>query len=259
MSDSANPLLSDRDVDFLLYEVLDVDARSARCPPSPSTRARPSTCYLGACRRLAREVLFPAYRPMDERAARARATAASTCTRADARLYPRLVELGAAHRHAARTRWAAQQLPLTVAALATRVPDGRQPAAPYGYVGLTTGAAHLIEAFGSDALKRDVHGAHVPRRVDRHDGAHRAAGRLSLADVKTRATPDGRRHYLHPRLEDLHLRRRSRPHREHRAPDARAHRRRARRASRASRSSRCRSSAVEGGAARRQRRARRRA
>ena len=27
----------------------------------------------------------------------------------------------------------------------------------------------------------------------------------SLADVKTRATPARGRHYLHPRLEDLHL------------------------------------------------------
>ena len=49
----------------------------------------------------------------------------------------------------------------------------------------------------------------------------------SLADVQTTRDARGGRPLPDARREDLHLRRRSRPHREHRAPDARAHRGRA--------------------------------
>ena len=50
----------------------------------------------------------------------------------------------------------------------------------YGYAGLTTGAAHLIEAFGSRTASKDrfmqrMYGR--ARAASRHDGADRAAGR----------------------------------------------------------------------------------
>jgi hypothetical protein len=90
----------------------------------------------------------------------------------------------------------------------------------YGYAGLTTGAAHLIEAFGDDWLRDAVHAPHVRRRVDRHHGADRAAGRLE---------PRRHHHPRHPRTADGSYRvtgnkifisgRRSRPHRQRRAPD----------------------------------------
>ena len=60
----ANPLLSDRDVDFLLYEL--VDAPSLCALPAFADHARSTfDLVLASSRRLAREVLFPAYKPMD--------------------------------------------------------------------------------------------------------------------------------------------------------------------------------------------------
>ena len=92
-------------------------------------------------------------------------------------LYPQLVELGLT----TATRPAAvggQQLPITVAALGERVPDGRQPVGLRLRRAHRRRAAHLIEAFGDAGAAGALHDAHVRRRVDRHDGAHRAAGRL---------------------------------------------------------------------------------
>ena len=66
-------------------------------------------------------------------------------------LYPRLVELGVL----AATRppeVSGQRLPMTVASIATAYLMAANLSA-YGYLGLTTGAARLIESFGSDELK----------------------------------------------------------------------------------------------------------
>ena len=88
----ANPLLDDRNVDFLLYEVFDVE-RLTELPAFRDHSRETFDLYLGACRKLARERLFPSYRPIDEAPPRL----------ADGRvkvhpllrdLYPRLVELG---------------------------------------------------------------------------------------------------------------------------------------------------------------------
>jgi hypothetical protein len=59
-----NPLLRDRDVDFLLYELLDAPAMCAL--PAFAEHSRETfELYLQGTRRLAREVLYPAYRAMD--------------------------------------------------------------------------------------------------------------------------------------------------------------------------------------------------
>ena len=81
------------------------------------------------------------------------------------------------------------------------------------------------------------------RHLERHDVPDRAAMRhRSRADPhQGRAHREGR-HLPHHRHQDLHLRRRARPHRQHRPSRAGAHRRRARRASAASASSSCRNS-----------------
>ena len=47
-------------------------------------------------------------------------------------------------------------MPLTVCALANAYLMAANLGA-YGYVGLTSGAARLIESFGSDALRRNLH------------------------------------------------------------------------------------------------------
>ena len=208
---------------------------STRCSTRPRCTALPAFAehsretfdlYLQSARRLAREVLFPAYRAMDEPPPRSR-TAACACTR-DARAL-------AAARRARRDRRDAPRrgrraaLPLTVAALAHAYLMAAQPERRTATPASRTGAAHLIEAFGERrAASASIMTPHVRRRVDRHHGAHRAAGRLQPRrrdDHARRRRRDGTTCIRGS--EDLHLRRRPRPHREHRPPDARAHRGRA--------------------------------
>ena len=56
-----NPLVSDQLVDFLLGEVLDVEGL-CRLPAFSSHSKETIGPWLAACRRIAREVLFPTYR-----------------------------------------------------------------------------------------------------------------------------------------------------------------------------------------------------
>ena len=98
--------------------------------------------------------------------------------------------------------------------------------AAYGYAFLTSGAAHLIEAFGSTRSRRRTWRGSTGAWTGTMALTEPQAG-SSLADVTTRATPPATT--TCSGHEDLHLRRRPRPHREHRPHGARAHRRRARR------------------------------
>src|SRR5258708_26072737 len=102
-------------------------------------------------------------------------------------IWPQMFELGLA----SATRPAevlGQQLPVTVGAMAAHYLMAANAAA-FGYLGLTEGAAHLIEAFGSAFLRSEV----MPKMyagewsgtmalTEPHAGS-------SLADVKTRARP----------------------------------------------------------------------
>ena len=60
-----NALLSDRNVDFLLYEVLEVE-RLLALPAFAEHSRETFDLFLGSARKLAREVLWPAYKPMDQ-------------------------------------------------------------------------------------------------------------------------------------------------------------------------------------------------
>src|SRR5580698_7013736 len=62
---SQNPLLSDRNVDFLLYEVLSTETLF-RLPAFAEHSRETCSMFVQSARKLAREKLFPAYRPMDE-------------------------------------------------------------------------------------------------------------------------------------------------------------------------------------------------
>jgi butyryl-CoA dehydrogenase len=189
---SENPLLRDRFVDFLLHDVLDVSALTALAAFAEHERAT-FDLYVASCRRFAKERLFPTYRPMDETAPRLESGRVIVHPEVP-RLFRELVELGAAS--ATRpTRVGGQSMPLTVAALAHAYLMAGNLSA-YGYVGLTNGAAHLIEAFGSDALK-DAFMA--PMYAGRWSGTmaltEPQAG-SSLADLTTSATPTKEGHYL---------------------------------------------------------------
>src|SRR3954470_10110093 len=145
----ANPLISDRDVDFLLYDVHDVGALTAL--PAFAEHSRETfDLLLGSVRRLARDVLFPAYRAMDQEPPRF----------VDGRMrvhplmrgiYAQQAQLGLINAMS-DAKHGGQGLPSTIYTVASTYLMAANTTAA-GYVGLTAGAAHLIETFGSDALK----------------------------------------------------------------------------------------------------------
>ena len=144
-----NPLVSDAFVDFLLDDVLDVPGLCA-LPAFESHGPDTIRPYLAACRRIGREVLYPLYRAMDEAPPRLSDGRVTVHPRLHA-AWRELVDLGviAAVRP---VEVGGQQLPLTVGTLSTAYLMAGNLSA-YAYAGLTTGAAHLIEAFGSAELK----------------------------------------------------------------------------------------------------------
>ena len=182
---ASNPLLSDRDVDFQLYEVLDAESL-CKLPAFADHSRETFTLFLDSTRRFARDVLAPTYRLMDS----------EPPTFRDGRvhvhplmrtLYPQLVDLGllAATRPA---ETGGQQLPLTVYSLASAYLMAANLSA-YGFVGLTTGAAHLIEAFGSAWLKDTFMAKMYAGEWTGTMALTEPQAGSSLADVRTRATP----------------------------------------------------------------------
>ncbi len=185
MAATDNPLLSDRDVEFVLYEML-AAADLCRLPAFRDHGRETFDPYVQQARRFAREVLYPAYRPMDESPARLEGSGVVVHPRMK-ELWPQMVGLGVI----AATRPAAvggASLPLTVATAANAYLMAANLSA-YCYAGLTTGAAHLIEAFGDAHLKTTW----MPRLYSGEWTGTMAltepqAG-SSLTDVATRATP----------------------------------------------------------------------
>ena len=192
MTDHANPLLDDRDVDFLLYDVLHAD-RLVELPGFAEHGRETFDLLLRTTRRFAREVLHPAYKPMDE-ATPVLANGRVTVHPRMRAIYPKLVELGLinASRPAAV---GGMDLPLTISTAAMAYLMAANVSAA-GFAFLTTGAAHLIEAFGDEALKATY-------MAPMYDGTWTGTMALtepqagsSLTDVKTTATPTAAGHYL---------------------------------------------------------------
>lgn len=188
----ANPLVSDRFIEFLLFDVLDAESL-CRLPYFADHSRATFAPWLAACRRVAREVLWPTYKPMDDAPPRFEHgrvfvhPAMKQCWR-------ELVDLGvlSASRPAAV---GGQQLPLTVATLSHAYLMAGNLSA-YGYAGLTTGAAHLIETFGSDAVKSMFLSAMYEGRWTGTMALTEPQAGSSLADVKSTATPKGDRYLL---------------------------------------------------------------
>ncbi|NUP13424.1 MAG: acyl-CoA dehydrogenase [Polyangiaceae bacterium] len=182
---TTNPLLREADVDFLLYEVLEVERLCAL--PAFAEHGRDTfDLFIREARRLARDVLFPAYRAMDE--APPKLEEGSVRVHAKMRdIYPQLVALGLI----AATRPAdvgGQQMPLCVATFANAYLMAGNLSA-FGYLGLTTGAGHLIEAFGDPALKELFLPALYEGRWTGTMALTEPHAGSSLADVSTVATP----------------------------------------------------------------------
>lgn len=180
---AGNPLLSDRDVAFLLYEVHDA-AALLRLPAFADHDRDTFDLFLANARSLAREVLYPAYRPMDEAAPIFEGGRIKVHPRMRA-IWPRLCDLGVIT--ASRpVDVGGQQLPRTVALLAEAYLMAANLGA-YCYAGLTAGAAHLIEAFGSDDLKdRYMRRMYAGEWTGTMALTEPQAG-SSLADIRTRA------------------------------------------------------------------------
>ncbi len=191
----SNPLLDDRTVDFILYDLLDAESL-CRLPYFSEHSRQTFELFLSSSRKLAREVLFPAYRPMDEHGAQLEDGQVKVHP-AMRELWPRMVELGLLN--ASRpVEVGGQQLPLLLNCLGGAYLMAANLSAN-GFAGLTTGAAHLLEAFGSEQLRRDYM---TPMYEGRYAGTmaltEPQAG-SSLADVRTRAQPvpgAGAGHYL---------------------------------------------------------------
>jgi butyryl-CoA dehydrogenase len=187
-----NPLVDDRDVEFLLYEVHEAAALLAY--PYFADHSRETfDAYVGVCRRFARETLFPAYHALDAEPPRfenGRVTAHPLLHT----IWPKLVELGVVA--ASRPfEVGGAQLPLTIATAAhLYVMAGC--CSVYSYAGLTTGAAHLVEAFGDAALRETYLSRLYEGRWTGTMALTEPQAGSSLADVATRATRRGEHFHL---------------------------------------------------------------
>ncbi|WP_437911695.1 acyl-CoA dehydrogenase [Sorangium sp. So ce302] len=192
MTAPQNPLLNDRDVEFLLYEVLDAP-RLCELPYFADHARDTFDLYLQSCRRFAREVLFPTYRQVDEAPPRFQ-EGAITVHPAVKRVFRPMVELGVltAARPAAV---GGQQLPLVVATLAGAYLQAANLSA-CGYLSLTAGAAHLIETFGDDALRSAFMTRMYAGEWTGTMALTEPQAGSSLADVQASAVKTDAGHYL---------------------------------------------------------------
>ncbi|MDL2718676.1 MAG: acyl-CoA dehydrogenase [Acidobacteriota bacterium] len=182
-----NPLLNDRDVSFLLYDVF--DAASLLALPHFADHSRETfDGYIGLCARFAHETVFPAFKALDEEPPRLvdGQVFAHPCLHD---ILPKMREVGV---FAASRPFdvGGQQLPLTIATAAHLYIMAANPAV-YSFAGLSTGAAHLIEAFGSDDLKARYMTPLYEGRFTGTMALTEPHAGSSLADVSTRATPAG--------------------------------------------------------------------
>lgn len=192
MADLSNPLLRDRDVDFILYEAL--DAASLCALPAFADHDRGTfDLFLQSARRLARDVLYPAYRAMDQEPARfdGRRVQVHPAMRS---IYPRLVELGilSASRPAEK---GGQSLPFTIATVASAYLMAANLSA-YGFIGLTHGAAHLVDTFGDERLKAEFAERLYAGEWTGTMALTEPQAGSSLTDVMTKARPTSEGYHL---------------------------------------------------------------
>jgi butyryl-CoA dehydrogenase len=148
--------------------------------------------FIGGCRRFAREVLFPTYKPMDERAAYYE-NGRVHCHPLMKSIYPQLTELGLLRANR-DFHDDGQQLPAPILMAALAYLTAANLSA-IGYLSLTMGAAHLLESFGSESLQRTYMD---PMLAGRWTGTmaltepHAGSG---LTDLSTKAVPTADGHY----------------------------------------------------------------
>ena len=192
MATQTNPLLDDALVDFLLYSVLDAEGL---CELDAYSQHSKETfdLYIDSLRRFARQDLLPTYKPMDEEPPEFRNGRVHTHP-ALPELFDKMIELGVLT--ATRPEEVGgQQMPMLIHTLASAYLMAANLNV-YGYVGLTVGAGHLIEAFGSDELKeRFMQKMYEGEWTGTLALTEPQAG-SSLADITTTATPTDDGYYL---------------------------------------------------------------
>ena len=186
-----NPLFDDRDVDLMLNELVGL-GRLLELPAFAGHDRQTLQLFLDAARSLARDRLYPAYRAIDSEPPRFEGGKVFVHPRMH-ELYAQLRDLGVIVAPRPEAVGGAQ-LPRTVFALATAYLSAANLSA-YAYAGLTQGAAHLIEAFGSETLRA----AYLSRMYSGEWTGTMAltepqAG-SSLADLTTTAEPTSSGHY----------------------------------------------------------------
>jgi butyryl-CoA dehydrogenase len=192
MADLTNPLIDDRDAAFLLYDVHAAD-KLTELPDFAEHSRETFDMLLDATRRLARDVLFPAYRPMDAEPPVLEGGRVRVHPQMRA-IYPRLVESGLLN--ATRPpEVSGQNLPQIVSTMAMGYLLAANLSAA-GFAFLTTGAAHLVEAFGSEELKRTYMTKMYAGEWTGTMALTEPQAGSSLADVKATATPTSDGHYL---------------------------------------------------------------
>ena len=192
MATHGNPLIDDSLVDFLLYSVLDAEGL---CQLGAYEQHSKETfdLYIDSVRRFARQDLLPTYKPMDEEPPVFRDGRIHTHPALPA-LFEQMVDLGVLT--ATRPESVGgQQMPTLVHAMASAYLMAANLGA-YGFIGLTHGAAHLIEAFGTDEVKdRFMTRMYAGEWTGTMALTEPQAG-SSLGDITTSATPTDEGHYL---------------------------------------------------------------
>jgi butyryl-CoA dehydrogenase len=189
---ASNPLIDDRDIELILDEVLDLD-RLLGLPYFADHDRETCEMVIASARDLARDQLFPAYRALDTEPPRLIDGRVIAHPRMRV-LYPRLIELGLVAAPRPHDVGGAQ-LPLAVFSLATAYLMAGNLSA-YAYLGLTQGAAHLLEAFGDDALRAAYMAPMYRGEWTGTMALTEPQAGSSLADITTTAEPTSDGHYL---------------------------------------------------------------
>jgi alkylation response protein AidB-like acyl-CoA dehydrogenase len=189
---AGNPLFDDRDVALLIDDAFDLPGLTA-LPYFADHDRTTFAAVLDGARRVAREVLAPGYRAIDAEPPRLEAGRIHVHPTLHAQLRTlRDLDLIAAPRPAAV---GGQQLPLAVFTLATAYLMAGNAAA-YAYLGLTQGAAHLLEAFGDETLRATYMAPMYRGTWTGTMALTEPQAGSSLADVATVARPTADGHYL---------------------------------------------------------------
>ncbi|HEX7667667.1 MAG TPA: acyl-CoA dehydrogenase family protein, partial [Polyangiaceae bacterium] len=186
-----NRLIDDELVSFLLHDVLDVASLTA-LPRFAAHSPEGFDMAVQSAARFAREVMAPTVRAMEADPPRFEDGRIRTHA-ALKDMYAQMVEQG--FLTMARSEdVGGMQFPTTIA-LTVSAYLGAANMGAAGYLGLTHGAARLIESFGTAALKEAFMRPMYEGRFTGTMALTEPQAGSSLADVRTKATPEGD-HYL---------------------------------------------------------------